>query len=144
MKKAAAKYQESFPLEISPQSLQNIDALLRRNPLKPWETSNNLLTAFNPHNDQANVPFNFDGRSRSKPSLPLLRKHNHEFRDIRESLPIYVYRQEILDVIAANQVVVISGETGKISSNNIFYSECDVPILIRQALEKRLRCRNIF
>lgn len=102
-----------------------------RNPLQPWEESENLLTTFNPYNDHANVPFNFDGRSRSKPSLPLLPKHIHEFRDIRESLPIFVYRQEILDVIADNQVVVISGETGKISYNNIFYSEHSNPIPFR-------------
>ena len=48
-----------------------------------------------------------DAASRAKKSL----------QDTRKSLPIYLYRQGLLDAIRDNQIIVIEGETGTLKSN---------------------------
>lgn len=37
---------------------------------------------------------------------------SHEFEDLRKSLPVYRYKQDFLDLVASNQVIVVVGETG--------------------------------
>lgn len=61
----------------------------------------------------AQFPFAF-GDSRLKPQLtiPLMTNGSREITAIRQSLPIYEYRDKILATIQQNQVVIISAETG--------------------------------
>lgn len=42
-----------------------------------------------------------------------------KFKSAREKLPIYKYRQNILDAIEVNKVTIISSETGKILESSI-------------------------
>lgn len=61
----------------------------------------------------AQFPFTF-GDSRLKPQLtiPPMTDGSREITAIRQSLPIYEYRDKILATIQQNQVVIISAETG--------------------------------
>ncbi|CAH2006694.1 unnamed protein product [Acanthoscelides obtectus] len=55
----------------------------------------------------------FSGRlANGPPTVPSFPKYDREVSEIRINLPIFEKRQEILDAINANQIVVISSETG--------------------------------
>lgn len=47
-------------------------------------------------------------------TIPPINYCKPEFKEFRESLPIFQYRNQILSAINAHQVVVISSETGKL------------------------------
>jgi pre-mRNA-splicing factor ATP-dependent RNA helicase DHX16 len=51
-------------------------------------------------------------KDKSLPDVSKEDKHKMSLADTRKSLPIYAYRQQLLDAIRDNQVIVIEGETG--------------------------------
>lgn len=53
-----------------------------------------------------------DFRSNVRITVPPMTNDTEKYTQIRQSLPIYEYRDEILSAIDQHQVVVISGETG--------------------------------
>lgn len=64
-------------------------------------------------NSHAHLPFMFgDSRSKARVTVPPQPRGNESFHAVRQSLPIFDYRDAILDAIHQHQVVVISGETG--------------------------------
>lgn len=52
----------------------------------------------------------------AKYNIPIIPADGGPLKDTREKLPIFKHRQDILNLINANQVIVLSGATGK--SNN--------------------------
>lgn len=111
-KKSTTQNKDAASLTLAPITIENIDSLLNRHPLRDME-GNHQLTAKKQANDR--LPFNFTIGANNAPrkfTVPEMPRNGGCFRDTRDGLPIYPYRQEILDAIAANQVVVISGETG--------------------------------
>lgn len=108
---------ESFPLQISATTVKYIDGLLQQDPLTAQECGEHLLearqlTASSP----ASLPFNIHAGAKRKFAVPPLANKFGEFQEFRNNLPIYPHRQQILDAIDANQVLVISGETGECST----------------------------
>lgn len=55
----------------------------------------------------------------------LLREKNKDIsilmKQTRENLPVYKYRQQILNAVANNSVVLIKGSTGCGKSTQVFY-----------------------
>ncbi|CAK9295337.1 unnamed protein product [Gordionus sp. m RMFG-2023] len=51
-----------------------------------------------------------DKISQAKPEIQISKKEN--IRETRKSLPIYSYRQELLDAIEQHQILIVEGETG--------------------------------
>lgn len=109
---------EGVPLALSNQSVDLINDLLKKNPLTDEEKNLNMLieNRINPKQG-ASLPFTstvFPNNNNRKTVFgvpPEPRGSN--YKAMRENLPIFPYRQEILDNINKNQVIVISGETGK-------------------------------
>lgn len=96
---------------ISEESIKNIAKLLAVNPVTNNEKINSVVKE-KMAGDEVHMPFVFgDTRTRLRLTVPPLAR-NTAYDDIRQSLPIYDYRDEILNVIRNHQVCVISGETG--------------------------------
>lgn len=105
---------ESFPLQICENSIRHIDALLEQYPLTADENGEKLLpTRRIAHSGHASIPFSVQNGVTRKIVVPSMANVSDEFRMFRSNLPIYPYRQLIIDTIDTNQVVVISGETGE-------------------------------
>lgn len=67
------------------------------------------------------MPFGFgDTRTRLRLTVPPV-VHNTAHNEARQSLPIYKYRDNILNAITNNQVCVISAETGTRLLTSIFH-----------------------
>lgn len=100
-------------LILSDNSIEKITELLKHDPLNDHEKQNSILRP-NDRNSQAHLPFMFgDSRSKTKVTIPPLTKGTEKFESVRQNLPIFEYRSDILSAINEYQVVVISGETGK-------------------------------
>lgn len=100
---------KSPALELSAITVITLKNFLETQPLEADTAPHHLKSK-----DQDNIPLPFSfGSLKKQLYAPSIEQNEGPFKDTRESLPIYLYRQEILDVIAANQVVVISGETGR-------------------------------
>lgn len=107
------KERDSFPLEVEDVSIRNLDALLDQQPLTDHERSNQLMPKHRTvQTHHATLPFSLRNGARRRVPIPSIANETDEFRATRMNLPIYPHRQQILDAIDANQVVVISGETG--------------------------------
>lgn len=107
--------QNTIRLEISESSIEKIEQLLENDPVSDVERQNTILRP-NDNQSQAHLPFMFgDFQSRTKVTVPPMnRDTGQRFTAVRESLPIFEHRHEILTAINQHQVVVISGETGKL------------------------------
>lgn len=95
-------------------SFEKIEQLLETDPVSDAERQNTILRPTD-NKSQAHLPFMFgDFHSKTKVTVPPLNKDTaHRFTSVRQSLPIFEHRDEILSAINQHQVVVISGETGK-------------------------------
>lgn len=104
----------SIRLEISDSSIEKIAQLLEIDPVSDAERQN---TIFRPSDNksQAHLPFMFgDFKTKSKVTVPPMNRDTAQrYTSVRQSLPIFEHRTEILNAINQHQVVVISGETGK-------------------------------
>lgn len=60
------------------------------------------------------LPFNLatDYPTRPPFRIPAATSNANRFKEFRASLPIFAHREEIIETIESNQVVIISGETG--------------------------------
>lgn len=107
--------QNSIRFELSDSSFDKIDKLLETDPITDAERQNTILRPTD-NQSQAHLPFMFgDFHSRTKVTVPPPNKDSDQrYAAVRQGLPIYEHRDEILDAINQHQVVVISGETGKL------------------------------
>lgn len=108
--------QNTIRLELSNESYEKIDRLLAADPVSEVERQNTILRPMDNSKSQAHLPFMFgDFQSRTKVTVPPPNKDTaQQFTAVRHSLPIFEHRDEILTAINQHQVVVISGETGKL------------------------------
>ncbi|ORX79894.1 hypothetical protein BCR32DRAFT_29287 [Anaeromyces robustus] len=70
-------------------------------------------------NDDNNNSKRCNNKGNNKANLPSLNKNSSYKAMLRETLPIYKHREEILDLIEKNQVVLVAGETGSGKSTQI-------------------------
>lgn len=99
-------------LTLSENSIEKIGEFLEKDPLNDIERQTTILRP-NDSKSQAHLPFMFgDSRSKTKVTVPPLTNGTEQFTKVRQSLPIFEYRDGILSAINQHQVVVISGETG--------------------------------
>lgn len=102
-------------LRLSDDTTERISKLQNDDPVSAAEKEMNILRPTQSQSQShAHLPFMF-GDSRTKPRLTIPPKTNgdQQFTNVRQSLPIFEYRNNILAAIDQHQVVVISGETGK-------------------------------
>lgn len=120
-------------LRICEGSIKAISDLVANDPIDDEEKTSTILRSPNESHSSAHLPFMF-GNSNSKTRLtcPPLTEPTGEFKTVRQSLPIYEYRSEILDAINKHQVVVISGETGR-TPNLVNRCVFDVIFIIGQS-----------
>lgn len=106
-------------MKLSEDTIDLIVELVEKCPLTNDENENTTFKVSD-NEQQVRLPFVF-GDSRSKPrfTVPKLAHSSQEFQRVREGLPIFCYRDEILATINSNQVVVISGETGSGKSTQL-------------------------
>lgn len=99
---------------MSDSSVEKISQLLDNDPVSDAERQNTILRPSD-NKTQAHLPFLFgDFKSKAKVTVPPLNRDTAQrFTAVRQSLPIFEHRNEILNAINQHQVVVISGETGK-------------------------------
>lgn len=104
-------------LRLADTTRTSIDTLLQRNPLSEGERGSQLLVGVNAEAaNEIAVAEEEDPSTSSTIDMQLLvptPAHDNPHRDVRESLPIFLRRQEILDLINNNQVIVLSGATGE-------------------------------
>lgn len=95
-------------------SIEKIEQLLENDPVSDAERQNTILRP-NDNKSQAHLPFMFgDFQTKTKVTVPPINRDTaRQFTSVRQSLPIFEHRHEILTAINQHQVVVISGETGK-------------------------------
>lgn len=107
--------QNTIRLELTDESLEKIDQFLASNPVTDVERQNTILRPNESNRNQAQLPFMFgDFQSKTRVTVPPPNKDTaQQFTAVRQSLPIFEHRDEILAAINQHQVVVISGETGK-------------------------------
>lgn len=102
--------------ELSDESYEKIATFLEQNPLNEADKQNTIFPP-NESQHQVHLPFMFgDSRSKIRVTVPPLVQASQHFASVRQSLPIYEYRDEILAAINQHQVIVVSGETGKYRS----------------------------
>lgn len=112
---------------LSETSIQNISDLLASDPLVENEKQN-IFIRQNDTSGHAHLPFMFgDSRAKAKVTVPPLTSGTGSLNAVRQSLPIFEHRDEILAAIQQHQVVVISGETGLYPSyyENKAIASCD-------------------
>lgn len=98
-------------MRISDESIKHIARYLAVNPVADNEKINSVVKE-NIAGAEVHMPFLFgDIQNRLRLTVPPY-VQNTAYNEIRQSLPIYDYRDEILNVIRNHQVCVISGETG--------------------------------
>lgn len=102
----------SIYMKLSDDAAAAINKLLENCPVSDEEKQSTVFKAIE-NEQQVRLPYVFgDARSKLRFNVPKMPHVQDEFRTVRETLPIYAYRDEILATINSNQVVVISGETG--------------------------------
>lgn len=105
-----AQYNEGTAFELSEHSIEKIRKLIELDPVSDLELKSSI---FRQANNKANCPFIFgNSHSKSKVTTPPIINISEEFRLIRQNLPIFHHRSEILDIVEQHQVIVISGDTG--------------------------------
>lgn len=117
---------EPLPLALSEKSVDLLDNLFQRYPVTDVEK--NLSIAI--HQDESSstdvkIPFAFNNTPNNiqrRLTIPP-ECRNERYKEFRQNLPIFPYRQQILDKIHDNSVLVISGETGEPSAfiSNKYY-----------------------
>lgn len=107
-----------FPvLDISDKTLHTLKRFIKNNPLSADEL-NEILKPY-PRNKKSNFDCSLaQSSNRYRQVIPTINV-NPNLTEQRRSLPIYNYRQMILDVIETNQVTVISAETGAGKSTQV-------------------------
>lgn len=94
-------------LKLAPNSQEHIARLLEQYPRADGENAEILLTETAPRSAAA-----FDAPSNGKRFVRNTLANENPLKEVREKLPIFAYRQEILKLINENQVVILSGATG--------------------------------
>lgn len=99
-------------LRLSDNTVDKLVELFAHDPVSDAEKENTVFRPAESHS-HAHLPFMFgDSRTKARVTIPPMTHGTDEYRSIRQSLPIFEYRDTILDAIYQHQVVVISGETG--------------------------------
>lgn len=101
-------------IELSESSTGAISDLLTNYPIGATERENTIE-----NEGHGNLELMFD--SRFQLTVPPSNDDSN-FKEVREKLPVYSYRNRILDAIKTNQVIIISGKTGKNSRSFGFFS----------------------
>lgn len=131
---------DSSKMELCGESIAAISSLLDSDPLTEEEKNASILTTADKQHNSPRLPYSFTiggDRSKKKFSIPSRMASNDAFAASRASLPIYEYRANILDAINANQVVVISGETGSGKTTQV------PQYILEQYAEEKKPCRII-
>lgn len=148
-KQKKAKSQEfGAPIALSNQSIDVITNLLQSSPLTDEQRNLNILIQNeNSTKEHVRLPF-VATLSSDKTNAKITfgvppEPRANALKAMRENLPIFPHRQEILEVIKQNPVTVISGETGKLITwvNGKFETKNHA---LFQVLVKRLKCHSIF
>lgn len=96
-------------LKLTSTSVKLIQEMLTKYPFTNYNKEIDLLHVENMNETDVNILHNKNDTLFVPPQL----KRANVFQEIRQKLPSYLYRQEILDTIEANQVVLITGKTGE-------------------------------
>lgn len=131
---------DSSQMDLCVESIAAITSLLDRDPLTDEEKNASILTTIDRQHNTPRLPYSFTiggDRSKKKFNVPLKLNSNNAFTASRASLPIYEYRDNILDAINKNQVVVISGETGSGKTTQV------PQYILEQYAEENKPCRII-
>lgn len=103
-------------LKLAPNSQEYIAKLLEQYPRSIGNNAEIILTETAPLSAEA-----FDTLSNEqcapKRFVPNTLANENPFKEVREKLPIFSYRQEILKLINENQVIILSGSTGMYKFN---------------------------
>lgn len=107
-------------LRLTNTTIDKLLELTNHDPVSDAEKEITIVRSNDTTKSHAHLPFMFgDARSKAKLIVPPMTNGADEYRATRQSLPIFEYRDEIIEAIQQNQVVVISGETGQL--NFFFY-----------------------
>lgn len=97
-------------LQLSPTTQDNINRLLTKYPNN--EDNIRRLSAIKQPNSNGITDVTVGDEMSWNRNVPVILKDRGAHRETRLRLPIFQYRQEIVDLINANQVIVLSGATG--------------------------------
>lgn len=104
---------ETTPLRLSESTIDTISTLVKDEPIcNEMERCTNFESIETQSSDSQLPPMYSNTKPRIELKIPPFIKPIDAIKAVRESLPIYEYRDEILDTIGKHQVIVISGETG--------------------------------
>lgn len=109
---------------------------MKANPLTPKEKQDLSQASTKCRNNIQPYRFSVGPLNKSKISIPPL-NYNPDLIVPRKKLPIYQYRENILETIEKNQVIVISGETGSGKTTQV------PQYLLEDACLKQKGCRII-
>lgn len=99
-------------LRLSNNTVDKLVELFANDPVSDAEKETTVFRSTEKHS-HAHLPFMFgDSRSKSRVTIPPMTHGTEQYQPIRDTLPIFEYRDAILGAINQHQVVVISGETG--------------------------------
>jgi HrpA-like RNA helicase len=102
-------------LHLSENSQKNLNHLINYLKANNCDNSNrNRFTKFGNNNNNYNNSYKTGRLISVEPNVPQIRNFNarDNYLQFRQQLPIYGYREEIINAIASNRVVIISGDTG--------------------------------
>jgi HrpA-like RNA helicase len=102
-------------LHLSENSQKNLNHLINYLKANNCDNSNrNRFTKFGNNNNNYNNSYKTGRLISVEPNVPQIRNFNarDNYQQFRQQLPIYGYREEIINAIASNRVVIISGDTG--------------------------------
>lgn len=86
-----------------------------------------------------NSEFNALRSPRVEATIPPMAKIDEKIDRMRQNLPVYNYRSEIMDAINGNRIVVICGETGNLFTFNSLIEFLDQCMALNFQVRERLR-----
>lgn len=117
-------------IELSESSTDAISDLLTNHPIGAMQRENTIE-----YEGHVNLELMFHSRIQITVPPP---NDDSSFQGVRKKLPVYTYRSHILEAINKNQVIIISGKTGK-NSFGFFSMRC---FSIRAQIYNRFRQNN--
>lgn len=106
-------------LRLTDNTVDKLVELFANDPVSDVEKGNTVYRSTQSQS-HAHLPFMFgDARTKARVTVPPTTHGIEEYKSIRQSLPIFEYRDSILGAIHQHQVVVISGETGLLTYVNL-------------------------
>lgn len=111
-----------YRLQLCEKSRASVEAFWQRTP--PRDTGDDEMLLVGIDADVANRTAVFDDEAVDRPAvdmqslIPQSIADDNPYLEGRKKLPIYAHRQEILDLIETNQVIVLSGATGECQSQS--------------------------